>query len=571
MKGKSATTRLSSLYGFLWGIPLKGSLLSLAVVAQLASALSIGLVGGLNYQSIILVVACFQLSILVNWLSGRVGDVGMLNFRRMNQLSIINSALIVLGALASLAPPGPRVGMAIIAVGAFLRVSILLTQSGRKALRAIPLVASAMLLEALPGLWLFREPFVGFLAKPYLIGSLFAAILLIALKKFVKIRGSPALDYISGLLAYLLDGRVDWISELAANLDDESEVHVDVLFFRPRGGRPELALVIPTFHPGPFKDFGSSGLPYRIHDELGKLGVETFFLKGFSGHRDNLIAEEDCELIADELRRIIAENSSRLPYLPYCYAPIELESDGVKGVLLGVGAAKLLLVTLHPEGMEDIPRWAAEVLVDPSIIPVDCHNSFSKRVKDLDEDALKRISDLLRKAESMSLTGKSPLTLGYSRVLLEGYSRVDGAGDLGVSALVFMLEDSPTAIISLDGNNCLPEVRDEIVRRVKKLGFRVVEAATTDTHVVNGLKFGEMGYHPLGEVVPAEVIAERAVRAVKLAMASAKPMEAAWTRLRFMSVKIMSPDFLEEAAEKAHSGAILFFLLLAAAFLGALL
>ena len=551
---------------------MKGRLLSLAIVAQLASALSIGLVSGLGFPSILLIVACFQLSILVNWLSEKIGDVGMLNLRRMNQLSIINSGLIILGSLISLTPLGLRGAMAIIAIGAFLRVSVSLTQSGRKALKAAPLIASVMLLEALPAFWLLGGPFADLLAKPYLIGGLLAATLIIALERFVKIRGSPVLDYVSSFLAYLLDGRRDWMSELVANLDDESEVQVDVLLFRSRGGKPELALIIPTFHPGPFKDFGSSGLPYRIHGELKKLGVETFFLKGFSNHENNLISEDDCEFIADELKRLLAENPNKLSYFPYCYTPIELESNGVKGILLGIGEAKLLLVTLHPRGMEDIPRWVAGSLVDGSIIAVDCHNSFSEQVRDLGEDTLRKISDLLREAESISLTDRSALMFGYSRVLLEGYSRLDGVGDLGISAMVFMLEDSPAAIISLDGNNCLPEVRDEIVRRVKALGFKVVEAATTDTHIVNGLKFGGMGYHPLGEVVPAEVIAEEAVKAVKLAMNAAKPMEVAWTRLRFMNVKIMSPSFLEEAAEKAHKSMLLFFaLLFAAALLGAFL
>ena len=542
------------------------------MVAQLASALSIGLVSGLSFPSILLIVACFQLSILVNWLSEKVGDVGMLNLRRMNQLSIINSGLIILGSLISLTPLGLRGAMAIIAMGAFLRVSVSLTQSGRKALKAAPLIASAMLLEALPAFWLLGDPLAGLLAKPYLIGGLLAATLIVALGRFVRIRSSPALDYVSSLLAYLLDGRRDWMSELVANLDDESEVQIDVLLFRSRGGRPELALIIPTFHPGPFKDFGSSGLPYRIHGELKKLGVETFFLKGFSNHENNLISEDDCEFIADELKRLLAENPNKLSYFPYCYTPIELESDGVKGILLGIGEAKLLLVTLHPRGMEDIPRWVAGSLVDGSIIAVDCHNSFSEQVRDLGEDTLRKISNLLREAESISLTDRSALMFGYSRVLLEGYSRLDGVGDLGISAMVFMLEDSPAAIISLDGNNCLPEVRDEIVKRVKALGFKVVEAATTDTHIVNGLKFGGMGYHPLGEVVPAEVIAEEAVKAVKLAMNAAKPMEVAWTRLRFMNVKIMSPSFLEEAAEKAHKSMLLFFaLLFAAALFGAFL
>ncbi|MCD6592386.1 MAG: hypothetical protein J7K78_05165, partial [Thaumarchaeota archaeon] len=55
----------------------------------------------------ILIPVGFLLSILVNRLSEwGLGDLGLINLRRMNQLSIINAAFIILGSILSLTPIG---------------------------------------------------------------------------------------------------------------------------------------------------------------------------------------------------------------------------------------------------------------------------------------------------------------------------------------------------------------------------------------------------------------------------------------------------------------------------------
>ncbi|RLG07426.1 MAG: hypothetical protein DRN59_01285 [Thaumarchaeota archaeon] len=559
MGGKSATSQISSLYRLLWGIPIRGRLLSLAIAAYLAASLTLAFLIGFSPYSILIPVG-FLLSILVNRLSEwGLGDLGLINLRRMNQLSIINAAFIILGSILSLTPVGVMGFTILVSIGAFLRVTVYLTLSGKRILRATPLLLASMLLEAAPLYILQQASYGSALAKSYLIGGCLAAAMIFILKRLIDIRRLPALDYVSGILAYLLDDRRDWISEIAENLDDESDVQLDVLVFRERNGNPEAAIIIPTFHPGPFKDFGSSGLQYRIYDELSRLGIETIFFKGLSNHENNLISEDDCRLIIRELKRLFADNSSNLSYYSHVGEPARLRDGRVKGLVLRLGEAKLVFLTTHPDGMEDIPRSIARDLADESIIAVDCHNSFSRLVKDLDEDSLESASRILKKAEMLDPDKSSPLILGYARSMLEGYSRVDGIGDLGISAITIMLESSPIAIISLDGNNCLPEVRQLIIEKVKSLGFGVVEVLTTDTHIVNGLRFGGMGYHPLGEVIPAEELAEKAVEAVRRAMESAKPMEVAWARLRFMGVKVKAPSFLGEAAKKARIGLLTFF------------
>ncbi|MEM3922663.1 MAG: DUF2070 family protein, partial [Nitrososphaerota archaeon] len=439
---------------------------------------------------------------------------------------------------------------------------VFLTLAGRKLLKALPAFALMLFAEAAPMLFLQNTAYAISIIKGYLIGAAFSLTLILMFKRVLMIKGAPVLDYVSSVFAYLLDDRRDLLREISERLDDEGFTSLDLLLFRSMTRRVVAAIIIPYFHPGPFKDYGSSGLMYRIHEELRQNGVKAIFLKGFSNHHDNLISEEDCELILKRIGKFVFDDQDDLTYSSHAYPPQILHEGHVKGMLLGIGDARLLLVTTHPRGMEDIPRILCNNSSDQFLIPVDCHNSFSDFVKDLDEDSLQMISRLLKRAEETELGERKNLIFGYAQLGLDGYSREDGAGDLGVSTAVFILDGRPSAIVSLDGNNCLPQVRDMILERLRSLGFEHVEVVTTDTHVVNGLRFGGRGYHPLGEVVPAEVIAEKAVEAAKRALENAEPAESAWVRLKFPRVKIMSQSFLQEAAARTRQGIIIFILFL---------
>jgi len=569
LQAKSATSRISSLYKFLWSIPIKGDLLSLSLLFSTAASLVLVYVSGFSNYSLI-VVACFLLSNLLNMLLGKLkADLGMLNIRRANQITIVNSWFLLFAVLISLTPLRTVGFTAIIAAAAFLRTVIYLTFAGRRILSAIPLLISNMILEAVPAAFLSGGYGYGLL-KAYMIGGGLAAILLLILGRFILIRGVPALKYTSATLAVLLDDRTDWLKEIAERLNDRAQVEIDVIAFRSRNKeKPELAILVPTFHPGPFRNFGSSGLIYEIADELESLGIRAVFFKGLSNHETNIISPEDCRRIVEGVKKAFSENVKTLKYSSLMSEPVTVNNGDMRGMALALGEAKLVFLTRHPEGMEDIPPSVVRVK-DEKLIPVDCHNSFSDTVKDLNDESLRNISKLLEKAVNLELRQRFPIVVGYSRTNLSKYSLEDGIGKLGITALIFNPK-KPIALIVLDGNNCLPSVRDEILRKIKALGVEVGEVLTTDTHIVNGLKFGGRGYHPLGEVIPLKELAEEACKAIEKALKSAKPMEAALMKLRFNDVKVTSSEFFEEAANQTSRGLKLFFALLATSLiLGAL-
>jgi len=570
LQAKSATSRISSLYKFLWSIPIKGNLLSLSLFFSAIASFALVYVNGFTEYSLT-VVACFLLSNFSNILLEKFKtDLGMLNLRRANQITIVNSWFLLFAILISLTPIGVMGFTAIIAAATFLRTVIYLTFAGKRIPSAIPLLISSMILEAVPAAIFLSGSYGYGLLKAYVIGGGFAAILLLILGRFILIKGVPALKYTSATLAVLLDGRTDWLKEIAERLNDRAQIEIDIIAFRSRNKeKPELAILVPTFHPGPFRNFGSSGLIYEIADELESLGIRSVFFKGLSNHETNIISPEDCRRIVEGVKKAFSENVKTLRYSSLMSKPVIIDDGDMRGMALALGEARLVFLTRHPEGMEDIPPTVARVKAE-KLIPVDCHNSFSDMVKDLNDESLRNISKLLEKAVNLELQQRFPIVVGYSRVNLNKYSLEDGIGKLGITALI-LNPGKPIALIVLDGNNCLPAVRDEILRKMKAIGVEVGEVLTTDTHIVNGLKFGGRGYHPLGEVIPAGELAEEARKAVEKALKYTKPMEAAFMKLRFEDVKVTSSEFFEEAANQTSKGLKLFFALLAASFiLGAL-
>jgi len=570
LRAKSSTSRISSLYRFLWGIPLRGDLLALSLASSASASLALSYLSGLPRYSPI-IVAFSIAGNLLNILAVKLWpDLGALNIRRVDQISIINSWLTLTGALLSITPIGLIGFTALLSAASFIRVTVYLVLAGRRLSTAIPLLAASMSLEAVPAAIFLGYPYGYGLLTGYLVGGMLSSIFILLLNNFMLIRGVPVFSYISATLLALLEGRTDWLKEVFGGVEERARIKVDVIALRGRGcERPEAAILVPTFHPGPFREFGSSGLIYEIADELRARGVEAIFLKGLSNHETNIIDPEDCRRIVDTIGELFSKSAGNLIYSSSMSGPVVLSDGSVRGTLLTLGDAKIVLLTRHPYGMEDIPPHVNNV-EDEKLVPVDCHNSFSDIVRDLDGESLESVRRLLERAAEARSQAIHGIVAGYARVNLTNYSPEDGAGRLGIAALVFKL-DKPIALIAMDGNNCLPSVRDEVARRLRAVGVEVVEVATTDTHMVNGLKLGGRGYHPLGEVIPAEHLAEAALEAVSRALRSAKPMEAALIKLEFEGVRVMSSRFFEEVDRQTSRGLGLFLSLLAASlFLGAL-
>lgn len=559
----SSTSRIASLYKYLWSIPLPGHLLGLAAVMSTICLFSMIFIGGLVEKLLFTALGIYA-PLLINCVVSRL-RIGLLNLRRLNQITIVTMVFITFSLLLLLAPLGIFLSPIIMGLGIFIRTIVTLTLAEKDHRKIIPPLITMMLCELLPPVTLSQNHLLkSTLISSYSMGFLSALLLFLILSQSY-VRGISLMRYLTATLALILNGKRKSLEEVAESFDDESEIGVDLLIFKRRdSSRPELVVVIPGFHPGPFRDFGSSGLPYLIADELSKNGVDVIFFKGLSGHSNNIISMEDCRRIAEKIAEVV-KDSWRLTFKSCVGLPIALHSGMAKASLITLGDSKLLFLTLHPNGMEDIPPSILNDIEDENLVVIDCHNSFSDNIKELEGTSILRLREIVEVASNMRQVSEEELNVGYSWIRPPPYTFEEGIGPLGISALTICSDKRLMIIIALDGNNALPVVREEIMKRLKELDFQTIEVLTTDTHIVNGLKLGGRGYHPLGEVISPKNLAEDAFKAASAALRNLKPMEVSRVKLTFDGVKVMSERFLSEAEKMTMKGLRLFILFAIAA------
>lgn len=552
MDGFSPTSRLADLYRYVRGIPLPGDLklpaAALAVPASLALAYHGGIIGHTP------MLAAMLLAVLpLNYLVSRLG-LGLMNFRRLNAVLMIDYSAISAGGLAAalLPPPLSHALFSAVASGATaLRFMAHSALWGERPFKASLVSSASSMLQTLPAITLSQDRlFSVALASGYASGALIALLTLALVNRF-RINGVRPLSMLTSLLEVFFEGRKEGLERLVSGMSSRGDVRVEVILLVGEGGGGRIALIIPDFHPGPFRNFGSSMLPYMMAERLARMGAEAVVVRGLSGHSRNIVSEGDCErvaeAVAEEVGRSWGKASWRVGWVG------EARHNYAHARILGLPEASIVFLTLHPRGMEDIPPTVIGN-GQPNIIPVDTHNSFSDNVRELDGEDLDNLSRLLEKAgEVRSEMGE--LVAGIGRAYPEGYGLEDGIGPHGITALIVGPSQSPLTLIILDGNNALPSVRERIIGELRRHGAGLVEVLTTDTHLVNGVRLGGRGYHPLGEVIPAEELAKYSLEAYRRALGSLGPVRAGRITLRFRGLRMLSEKLLEEAWEKSKKSA----------------
>ncbi|MEM0451827.1 MAG: DUF2070 family protein [Nitrososphaerota archaeon] len=553
LKYVNATSRLASLYPYIKGLPGRGNLLKLLVLEVALIALFTTLIDKAITFSLAL---CFYMIIIVNYLFHRIGRE-LVNFRRLNGLMIIEMSLIFLGLLffylLDLTLGYRKLGLAMlssmISFGVLLRGLIVRTLAGDDVKSTITYTLSISFLEIFPFIYTVHKDLGYAVIIGQVIGNVSHHIYSIFINSRLKIRGLKPIELLSAILMVFLEGRKEHLENLAEKLDTKAEIKIDVLMFNPMDKSDKIALVVPTFHPGPFRDFGSTILPYIIEEKFSKIGVKTVFVRGLSDHSRNIISRMDCEYISDTLLRTFENYDGRCSSMAGDFRIVK--KDSVSAYLLPIGKTTIAILTLHPKGMEDIPPEVMEGIYREDLVVIDAHNSFSENVKELDGDKFKNIRELLYIISNTNVDRSSNIIkAGYGESRIEGYSIEDGVGPQGIRAILLDNGKEEFALIVIDSNNAIPIVRERILHEVGRLGVRYCEVVTTDTHIVNGVKLGGRGYHPIGELIPVEAIIPPVLRAVEQARRNLTRVEVSRITLTFNNVKVMAKDFLEEAEKK---------------------
>ena len=345
-----------------------------------------------------------------------------------------------------------------------------------------------------------------------------------------KILGVKSLSVLKAFMANWTEDLNEPLENLLEKLSVERSIKLSVIMFRTKE-KAKATIVVPAFHPGPFKNVGSSTLPYLIQKKLeNKLKCIVSVPHGLSGHDLDLASQAQNQKIIKNISKMVDVSNFDSTTTPL----MRVQKDGAHASCQIFGECPLFTLTLAPQTMEDLPRDLESFITEEArkrglsmAITIDAHNSIEgpfhveRAISPLKEAAVASLETALK-------SQKSSLQVGAAKIVPTDFSLKDGMGPGGICAIAVKVKDQLIAYITVDGNNMVSGLRERILQRLNEIGFNDGEVLTTDTHAVNGIVLTPRGYHPLGEAIDQEKLIKHIEQAATRAKSNLEPAEAAW-------------------------------------------
>ncbi len=326
-----------------------------------------------------------------------------------------------------------------------------------------------------------------------------------------------------------LEGENDELETYLNELGVDAEIDATAFAFRKEGTtKIKSVMFVANFHPGPFLNIGSSVLPFLFQSVIKRrFNAVGLVPHGVSGHELNLVSQEQ----NDQLIRWVISGLEHARYDGSSSRVIRASNEVATATTQVFDGCALVTMTASPNDMEDVPSEVARRLSGLAqgkfrqLALVDAHNCLSgpttmtsEKIGALEEAAL---SSLQTTAEEP----RSSFKIGVAHKVPTDLSLKDGFGPGGISVVGIEVAGQRFAYVHIDGNNMMRGLREEILDRIKSVGFDDGEVMTSDTHMVNGIVSARLGYHTVGEVVPWAPLLERVGEAGREALADLEMCE----------------------------------------------
>ena len=341
---------------------------------------------------------------------------------------------------------------------------------------------------------------------------------------------------------------------------EEADLPVNSLLFRARG-QNKGALIAPYVHSGPFRNVGSSALPLLLTEELGKeLGCEILFLHGVSAHDRDLASQRQNHRVIQALLDEIGEGVEAGLASPM----VRASRGGATATCQLFGDHALVTLTVSPKSFDDLPQRLEGMITEAGralgleAIVVDLHNSIDED-DDLSDEDVSNLYEAASEAMGRAFRApRTPLRVGFSRVIPHDFSPVDGMGPSGIGALAVEVQGQTCVYVVIDGNNLISGLREVLLSALEELGVDESEVATTDTHLVNALSVSPRGYYPIGERMDWGRITWYVKKAAAQALESLEPVSFSFKRVEVRGLRIIGEGGLTYLGSLLERGFRLF-------------
>jgi len=303
-------------------------------------------------------------------------------------------------------------------------------------------------------------------------------------------------------------------------------------------------VVVSNFHPGPYRDLGSAGLPSRLKWSIeGSKGGIAQVPHGISNHQLNIVSQTDVQRVID---RALEEYPTATP-IRDSSAMVRSNVDEAKVSGQIFGNVAFLTLTLSPTDMEDLPSEVAQEIEREAqargltAIVADAHNSLSNQTSITSEQARKLVEASVKVLDQLALAPRSPFSAGSAADPLEEFRLEEGIGLGGLSSLVVQSGNQIVAYLTIDGNNMHTGVREAILEELETIGVADGEIMTTDTHLVTGLVRSSLGYYPVGAHLDVGLLTRKVRETVQRAMGSMEESTAGFSKFS-IEVRVLGSE-----------------------------
>jgi len=446
---------------------------------------------------------------------------------------------VLLGVAADLVfgkPPGMdyiAAGM-LLAIG--LRIGIFTSVFGAGTGRAI----AVSFIQPLIFLFAFLPPSYYSIAASSSIGLAFGAAFValgIVWTVLADRAGRPEIKSTFGVLQAFIaawtENRVDKMEEFT-----EAKAHDDIVSTKIIRFGSLAAIILPDVHPGPFSTVGGSNLPYVLHETFNKRAI---VMHSVSDHSLNIPSKKEVDRYVNELaKRTVVEKGDT------CCMPLQVRINNSTSTGIAFGNAAVVMLSLSPKGMEDVPQSVRMELESfgiglgfSDVLVVDCHNAMGKHLDHSERDDL--VGSAKQCLEQLKRQPQHKFSIGFAgQNDVSRMPNLEGElGQAGLAVLVISVNGKNYAIGWADSNNMENRLRNHVASKASG-NFTLLELCSSDTHSTSGKRTRE-GYFPLGTNSSADDIAdaysELCAKATERAASSMFELTTAQSTIKVMGQK----------------------------------
>ncbi len=355
--------------------------------------------------------------------------------------------------------------------------------------------------------------------------------------------GVPSMSLFKAFILNWVEGLNEPLECFLEKLGEDMDVEVSFLKFD--SSKPKAAIIVPLVHPGPFKNIGSSNLPFLLkRDFESAFNCSACVPLGILGHELDLASQKQNAKVIESVIRSATLRASTDKATPF----IRHTTGSATASCQIFGKASILSLTLAPETTEDLPRELGDIIrkeakhrgLDCCVV-VNAHNSITESME-ISEDLDKLQGLAIKCLDEAVASSRARFEVGAAAVYPKEFGLKEGMGPGGITAIVIKVAEQKTAYVVVDGNNMISGLREKVLSELVGAGFDESEVFTTDTHVVSALVLGRRGYHPVGEAMNHETLISYIKSAVVQAASELEVCMAAGKNLTTPKIRVIGAD-----------------------------